>query len=174
MAMETTHRRISVRAAARLVTTLSSAVLMAGLAGLLAYSAIEAMGNPGYSLADGYWFGRLPWMAILEVLVVAGATTSLVVGAATVLTLGGWLRRLAVLVPLALSGLWWFFASIIAGVSGGACVDCPPRGFDPFTYAYSAPQLAFEMLILPALAVAMLALTIATRRPGLATSISPS
>lgn len=158
----------------RLATRLAAVTLVAGMAGLLAYSTVEAIANPGYSLADGYWFGRLPWMAILEVLVVGGATASLVVGAATVLALGGWLRRVAVLVPLAMSAFWWFLAWINAGVSGGACVDCPPRAFDPFTYAYSAPQLALEMLILPAIAVAVLALTIAARPSGPATYVSPS
>jgi hypothetical protein len=158
----------------RLATGLAALMLVAGLAGLLAYSTVEAMANPSYSLADGYGLGRLPWMAILEVLVVAGATASILIGAATVLALGGWLRRIVAVVPLAVSGLWWFFAWSNAGVSGGACIDCPPRAFDPFTYAYSGPQLAFEMLILPAFAIAVLALTIATRRPGSAPYISPS
>jgi hypothetical protein len=140
----------------------------------LAYSVVEAMAHPGYSVVDGYWIGRLPWTGIFEALVVGGATASTVVGALTVLAFGGWPRRLLVVVPVALTGLWWFFAYARAGVSGGACPGCQPPAFDPWAYAYSAPMLALETLIVPALATALLALTIGPARSEEAGYISPS
>jgi hypothetical protein len=149
----------------RLATGLAAAALVTGMAMLLAHSVVEAIANPGYSLADGYWVGRLPWMAIIEGLIVAGATSCILIGAATVLALGGWLRRLVVLLPLVVAGLWWFLALARAGISGGACVDCPIPPFDPWAYAYSAPELAFQMLVLPAMAIAVIALTIGAARP---------
>jgi hypothetical protein len=149
----------------RLATGLAVAALVAGMAMLLAYSVVEAIANPGYSLADGYWIGRLPWMGIIEGLIVSGASSSILIGAATVLALGGWLRRLVVLLPLAAAGLWWFLAWARAGISGGPCVNCPAPPFDPWAYAYSAPELALQMLILPAVVIAVLALTILAGRP---------
>ena len=142
------------------------------MAMLIAYSVAEAGTHPGYSIPDGYWSGRLPWMGIVEALVVAGATACVVAGAATVAALGGWARRAAILLPVAMASLWWFFAWAGAGISGAACPTCPPPPFDPWAYAYSAPGLALEPLIVPAAAIALLALTI---RPRAAASyISPS
>jgi hypothetical protein len=172
--MEPTHRPLDARAAARLATGLAALVLLAGLAGLLVYSSAEAMANPGYSLADGYGLGRLPWMAIIELLVVGGAASCLLVGATTTLAFGGRLQRVLLLPPVVLAGMWWFLALARAGVGGGACPQCPPPAFDPLTYAYSAPLLAFQLLILPALAVALLGLTVPPRPSAEGSYISPS
>ena len=129
----------------RLATGLSAAVLLTGLGMAFAYSAIESALNPGYSLIDGYWRGALPWMGIIEGLVVGGATAAVIAGSVAVAVRGGWARR-AISVPLvAAAGLWWFSAAVGAGMSGAACGDCPPRAFDPWAYAYSAPILALQM-----------------------------
>ena len=160
--MQVTDPGLDARGVARLATALAVAVLLAGLAILLAYSIAEAMANPGHSIVDGYWRGRLPWMGIIEALVVAGATACVLVGGATALAFGGWLRRLPVLAFMAVAAFWWFAAWGSVGISRVPCVDCPPPPFDPWAYAYSDPQQAFVMLILPALGIAMLALSLRT------------
>ncbi|MDQ2674757.1 MAG: hypothetical protein M3Y40_08880 [Chloroflexota bacterium] len=143
---------------ARLVTALSAVVLLAGLSLALVYSAAESVLNPGYSLVDGYWRGGLPWMGIIEALVVSGATAAILAGTVAVAARGGWARRAATLALAAVAGLWWFSAAVGAGMSRAACNDCPPPVFDPWVYAYSAPVLALQMLILPAAAIVLLAL----------------
>jgi len=142
---------------ARWATTLAAVTLAVGLAMAIAYSAIESLGTPGSSLIDGYWHGALPWMAIIEGLVVVGATAGVVAGTAAVAMYGGWARRALGLLAAAVAGLWWVMAVIGAGVSGAACVDCP-RVIDPWAYAYSAPLLTLQMLILPAVVLTVLAL----------------
>ena len=144
--------------AARRLTGLCAAVLAAGLVMALAYSAAEAVANLGYSLVDGYWIGALPWMGIIEALVVVGATATIVAGTAAVAIRGGWARRALALALAAIAGLWWLWAWMGAGISGALCTDCPARAFDPWAYAYSSPLLTLQMLILPAVAIALLAL----------------
>jgi hypothetical protein len=171
--MQGTDPGLDARGVARLATALAVAVLLAGLAMLLAYSVAEAIANPGYSIVDGYWRGRLPWMGIIEGLVVAGATACVLVGGATVLVLGGWWRRAVVLVPLLLAALWWVAARGRAGITGGGCPNCPPSPFDPWAYAYSVPESAALGLILPALAIAVLALTVPAARSATPLRDSP-
>ena len=144
--------------ALRTVTALSSAVLLGGVGMAFAYSSIEALMHPGFSLADGYGIGALPWTAIIEALVVGGATATVIAGAAAVAVHGGWARRIATFALAAVAALWWFEAWIGAGISGAPCAGCPPRTFDPWAYAYSAPMLALQMLIVPAAVIALLAL----------------
>jgi hypothetical protein len=144
--------------ATRLATGLSAVVLLIGLGLALAYSAVESLTNPGYSLVDGYWRGALPWMGIIEALVVGGATAAVIAGTVAVAAGGGWARRAVTMGLAAVAGLWWFSAAAGAGMSGAACGDCPARAFDPWAYAYSAPILALQMLILPAATVVLLAL----------------
>lgn len=150
--------------AVRTATLLGAAVTFGGLGMALVYSASEALAHPGYSLADGYWLGALPWMGFVEAFVVGGATASILAGTATVAVLGGWARRLSTFALAAISAFWWFAAWLGAGFSGALCTDCPPRAFDPWAYAYSAPILALLMLIVPAAVVTFLAL--GRRTPG--------
>jgi hypothetical protein len=147
----------------RTVTWLAAAVLGIGLCMALAYSAFEALRNPGYSLADGYWLGALPWMGIIEALVVGGATACVVAGAASVTIGGGWARRAIVVGAAAVAGLWWFMAVAGAGISRAACAGCPPPAVDPWAYAYSSPQMTLALLIVPALVVGLVA--VGGRRP---------
>lgn len=144
--------------ATRLATGLSAALLLTGLGMALVYSAVETMANPGYSLTDGYWRGALPWMAITEALVVGGASAAVIAGALAVAARGGWARRALTAPLVAISGLWWLSAAVGAGMSGAACGGCPSRTFDPWAYAYSAPILTLQMLIVPAGAIVLLAL----------------
>ena len=144
--------------ALRTATGLSSAVLFGGLGIALVYSTIEALTHPGYSLADGYGLGALPWIGFIEAFVVGGATASILSGTAAVAVVGGWARRLTTFALAAIAALWWVAAWMGAGSSGALCTGCPPRGFDPWAYAYSAPLLALQMLVVPAAIIALLAL----------------
>lgn len=139
--------------------------LLAGFIVLGVYCVAEALANPGQSLVDAYWMGRLPWMGIAEALIVSGATACAIVGAATVWWLGGWLRRIVVLPPLLPIALWWFIA--IEGLPGGGpCLPspCPPPPIDPWAVAYSAPETALLFLILPATFIVILGLTASADR----------
>jgi hypothetical protein len=138
-------------------STLASLLLLAfGLVWLLGYCLAEAIIS-GTSLVDAYWLGLLPWMGIAVALVVVGASACIVVGTITALVWGGWLRRLLVIPPLAISGLWWLIA--VQPFHGGAyCSACPPAESDPWAYAYSLPVTAVLFLLLPALVVVVLTL----------------
>jgi hypothetical protein len=142
----------------------SLGLLGIGLLVLGGYSIAEAWATPGYSLVDGYWRGRLPWMGIAEALIVSGAGACAVIGAATVVWVGGAWRRVLAIPPLLPIALWWFLA-IGPYPGGAACLPspCPPQPIDPWAYAYSAPTTAFLFLILPSVFIAFLALT--ARRP---------
>lgn len=121
-----------------------------GLAVLLTYAWVEYLNNPGISIVDGYWIGRTPWTPIGICLVLGGASLALVSGAVAVAMRGDWLRRLLALPPLLASTCWWLTA---VGVIPMPRFQPP----DPVTLAYSLPQAAVLMLILPAVAVAALA-----------------
>ncbi len=162
------HRRL------RHATILAAAVLAAGMAMLVIYSVAEAIANPGISVIDGYWRGQLPWMGIIEALIVGGASACLLVGAATIAVRGGWLRRWVALLPFGMAAFWWFLAWARAGISGGACVLCPAPAFDPWAYAYSGPMLALQLLIVPAIVIVVLALAVSPRRTAAPGYISPS
>lgn len=112
------------RSVLRWSTLASFGTLAVRLLFLGAYCVAEALANPGYSLVDGYWRGRLPWMGIAEGLIVTGATVSAITGWATVLWVGGWWRRalaLPLLLPIA---LWWFIG--IVGLPGEALASRLP------------------------------------------------
>jgi hypothetical protein len=146
----------------RASTAVAAGTLLAGMAMALVYSAAESLLNPGYSLADGYWRAALPWMGIIEGLVVGGATASVIVGTIAVAIRGGWARRAVGLASAAVAGFWWLMAIIGAGLSGAACAGCV-RMIDPWGYAYSTLLLTLQLLIVPAGIVTLLALL--PRRP---------
>jgi hypothetical protein len=144
------------RSPLRLSTIASLAVLVAGFAALAIYCVAEAAGS-GLSLVDAYWRGRLPWMGIIEAMVVGGATATIVTGALTTLVLGGWWRRAALVPPVLVAALWWVAATLAVGVNYAPCFDCPAPPWDPWAYAYSVPETALVFLVIPALASAALA-----------------
>lgn len=122
-----------------------------GVSILVGYAWVEYVNNPGISLVDGYWIGRVPWTPAGVVLVVAGTLAAQVGGAGIVLVLGDWMRRV-LLIPILIAPLAWWVTAL--GV-----VPFPRFvGPDPVTLAYSLPQAAAVALILPALAVTALAL----------------
>lgn len=141
----------------RHASVVSTITLASGLAMALAYGTAEAIANPGYSLIDGYWRGALPWIGVVESLVVGGATAGVVIGTTAVVVAGGPLRRLLAVALAAVAGAWWFLAWIGAGVSGVPCVGCPPAVPDPWAYAYSSPLLTVQMLITPAIVIGWMA-----------------
>ena len=136
---------------------LGTACIGLGLSTLLVYAWVEVVNNPGFSLADGYRIGRVPWTPLGVALVLAGNAVTVAAGAFAIIVHGDWLRRLlaivVVLVPLA----WWATAF-------GVIPFPRYRAPDPVTFAYSLPETAALMLILPALAMAVLRL--APIRPG--------
>jgi len=142
----------------RRLTLGSAAVLASGLAWLAAYTVVEALIGDGQgSLVDAYWRGRLPWMGIAETLIVVGATACAVSGGMSVIFEGGWLRRLMVVPPLIIVGMWWLVAVAMSTMRAVPCNDCPPLTPDPWAYAYSVPLTTLLFLMAPAVLVALLA-----------------
>lgn len=134
-----------------------------GVLVLLGYAFSEVLANPGSSLVDGYWIGRLPWTAIGVDLAVMGSSVAVVFGMVAAWIEGGVLRRVVSLILLLLAGFWWFAATL--PLAGGAyCPTCPPPGPDPLTYAYSLPDSTLLFLMLPAAICGAAALS--GRRPG--------
>jgi hypothetical protein len=143
----------------------SLGVLGIGFFVLGAYSIAEALANPGYSLVDAYWRGRLPWMGIAEALIVSGATACAVIGSATALWVGGVWRRILVLPPLLPIALWWFVAIAMSSMRATPCevgTPCPAPTPDPWAFAYSSPETTALFLILPALFIVLVALSART------------
>jgi hypothetical protein len=138
----------SLRRAEQLVWAGLAAVGL-GLAVLIVYSWVEYLNNPEISIADGYWIGRVPWTPLGAVLVLAGSTGSLLAGSTAALIRGDWVRRVLLVPVLAMPVLWWL--TVLAVIPFPRYVPV-----DPVTIAYSLPETAAVMLILPALAIAAL------------------
>ncbi len=124
------------------------AALVFGLAVFFFYALSEVLANPGVSLVEGYWIGRLPWTGIAEGLTVMGATGAVVLGTLTVWIAGSRWRYL-VLAPLAVAA-FYLFVAMLPGRVAVPCTGCQGR-IDPFAYAYSQPENAVIFLIVPAL-----------------------
>jgi len=130
------------------LTWVGLAAMGLGLATLVIYSWVEYVNSSGMiSIEEGYWRGRVPWTPLGVVLVIAGATGSLVAGIVAASIRGGWARRILLVPVLAMPVLWWF--AVIFGY---------PRyqPIDPVTFAYSLPIAAAIALIVPAVAMAAL------------------
>ena len=121
-----------------------------GAAIVLVYAWIEFLNNPGISLVDGYWIGREPWTSGGIVIALAGAVLALLAGATVVLLRGDWVRWLLLLPLLAAGALWW---AIALGFVPYPSLAAP----DPVGLAYSQPQNAAILLVVPALAITVLA-----------------
>lgn len=130
---------------------------VAGLAIVFGQSLSDTLANPGWSLSDGYWRGRLPWMAVGVGLAIIGATVAAVFGALTAWLTGGGVRRMVSAVALLVAGFWWFVA-MVPPPQGAYCETCPPPGPDPLTMAYSVPEAAGLLLLLPSLVIVAVAL----------------
>jgi len=136
----------------RQLAGLALALLFIGPSVLTVYAWVEVLNHPGYSLADGYWIGRLPWTAIGIVLALAGSVAGTAAGVFVVAIVGGWWRRLLI-VPAAAAGLLWW------GLALGFIPQGDFRGPDPVTYAYSLPTSAAILVGLPAALLALLAVS---------------
>lgn len=128
-----------------------------GLGLLVLYAATEVLANPGLTLADGYWIGRLPWTAIGIALAVLGATGVIIFGTVSAWLAGGAIGRVITGLAATVAAFWWFLA-VLPPPKGAYCADCPPPGPDPLAYAYSLPELGAALLLVPAAIVAALAL----------------
>jgi hypothetical protein len=120
-----------------------------GLSVLLVYAWIEVVNNPEISIVDGYWIGRVPWTPAGVVLVLAGSVVATLGGAVLAALRGDWLRRLLVVPGVLAPVAWWATALGLIPFPRFS----PP---DPVTLAYSLPETAAVMLILPALAAGIL------------------
>jgi hypothetical protein len=118
-----------------------------GLALLILVSWVEYLNNPEITIVDGYWIGRLPWIPIGVRPGDRGGHGIAAGGRCCGADRGDWVRRILVVPVLAMPVLWWLAATF--GY---------PRyqPFDPVTLAYSLPEAAAVMLIVPAVAIAAL------------------
>ena len=146
-----------------LLTIVAGGAACVGFLVLFTYAVSEVIANPGTSLVDGYWIGRLPWTAIGVDLVVIGSTVAVLFATASSWLAGGLIRRLISLVPLAVAAAWWGFAAIESSIQGAPCDACGQPPFDPFSVAYSVPVEAILLLVLPAAISTAIALS--ARRP---------
>jgi hypothetical protein len=146
-------RHEAVRSLATGVTALAFAVALIGLAILLIAAIVEVTaGEPGMSIVDGYWIGRLPWTPIGVGMALYGATAAVVAGVTAAWLVGGGLARAvgtAAVLPVA---FWWGIAPMV-GFSGACCG--PPPAYDPITLAYSMPESAALLVVGPAVASAL-------------------
>jgi hypothetical protein len=121
-----------------------------GLAVLLVYAWVEFLNNPGISLVDGYWIGRVPWTPLGVILVLAGSVLAVLAAATLVILRGDWVRWVVLLPILGAPILWWLLAL-------RAIPFARYDEVDPVSFAYSVPEVAAVLLILPALLGAALA-----------------
>jgi hypothetical protein len=133
-----------------------------GVVVLVVQAAREVMTDPSLSLIDGYWVGRLPWTAIGVDLVVAGSTVAVIAGLVGSWLNGGWIARVLATVVALVAAFWWAIA-LMPQPGGAPCTECGPQVADPITYAYSLPETAVLLLVVPAIVVTAIA---ALARPG--------
>jgi hypothetical protein len=152
------------RAASR-STVVGLGACVAGLLVLLVTSLNEIAIDPGLSIVDGYWMGRLPWSAVGVDLAVIGATLAVAAGTVTSWVAGGWSRRVIAVGAFAVAALWWVIA-MMTRTGGAYCPTCTPAGPEPLTFAYSLPDATILFLLLPAFVIGTVALV--APRPGLA------
>ena len=131
---------------------LALALMVIGPSILLVYSWVEVLNNPGLTLVDGYWIGRVPWTPLGLVIALAGSVAGLVAGSIAIVIEGGWWRRLLIVPAFAAAALWWCMALGVLPF---------PRfhGPDPVTFAYSLPSTAAILVLMPAALLAGLCLT---------------
>ena len=113
------------------------------------FALVAGFGGPGLGamMLDG--IGTLAPTGVM--LILAGSVVTQIAGAVIVLVLGDWMRRLLLVAVLVPPLAWWLTALAVLPF---------PRfsGPDPVTLAYSLPQAAAVALVLPAVAVTMIAL----------------
>jgi hypothetical protein len=143
--MKTFERR------AELATWIGLSACGLGVAIVIVRSWVEYLNTPGITIVDGYWMGREPWSSMGVVPVLAGSALGTLAAGTLVMLRGDWLRRILSLAILAVPVIWWLIA--LGAIPVGPYYRPP----DPVTLAYSLPQQAAIMLLIPALAIAALA-----------------
>ena len=131
---------------------LALALMVIGPSILLVSAWVEVLNNPGMSLADGYWFGRTPYIPIGIVISLAGGLAGLVAGSMAIAIEGGWWRRFLILPAVAAALLWW-------GTALGALPFPRFHGPDPVAFAYDLPVAAALLVLMPAALLATICLT---------------
>jgi hypothetical protein len=156
-----THR---VLRPARWAIVVGLSAVAAGLVVLLVQASSEVLTDPGLSIVDGYWIGRLPWTAVGLDLAVVGATIAVVFGTLTAWLAGGVVRRVLTALALVVAACWWLLA-MLPPPQGVPCTSCPPPGPDPITMAYSLPGAVALFLLVPAVIAGAVALGAPRTRP---------
>jgi hypothetical protein len=132
--------------------TVGLALMVIGPSILLVYAWVEVLNNPGVSLVDGYWIGRLPWIPLGIIVGLAGVGIGLISAGIAITIVGGWWRRALVVAAYVAAGVWW---STAAG-----WLPLPRfHGPDPVGLAYDLPVAAALLLLMPAALIAVIALT---------------
>lgn len=131
---------------------LALGLMVVGPSILLVYAWVEVLNNPGATLVDGYWIGRVPWTPLGLLIALTGAVAGLLAGAVAIAIEGGWWRRFLLVPSLAAAALWWLMAL-------GAIPYPRFHGPDPVTFAYSLPTQTILLLLMPAALLAILCLT---------------
>lgn len=135
------------------------ALMALGAAGLLLLGWVEYIRTPGTSLVDGYWRGREPWTSMGVWTLLIGSALTVLVGVLVALLDGSWIRRILAVAALALPAYWWLMAlRFVPGPGTGALGRPHPGAWTPFDLAYSLPEVAAIMLVLPAIVASALAL----------------
>jgi hypothetical protein len=147
----------------RRATAIGLATAGVGMAVVILTALAEVLRNPALTLADSYWMGPLPWTPVGVGLAIAGATVVVIFGTLATLLGGGVIRRVAAGLAFVIAAFWWFLA-LLPPPQGAYCADCPAPTPDPLTYAYSLPEIAMALLVVPAAVIGALALT-AARQP---------
>lgn len=122
-----------------------------GLAGLLVHAWVEVLNDPGIGLVDAYWRGRVPWVPLGILPVLAGSAAAVAAGTLLTIGRGDWVRWFLLIPVLFVAGTWWAIALGLLPF---------PRfsGPDPVGFAYALPEIAALGLLLPALAAAVIAI----------------
>jgi hypothetical protein len=135
---------------------LALALMVLGPSILLVYAWVEVLNNPGLTLVDGYWIGRVPWTPLGLVIALTGGVVGIAAGSGAIATEGGWWRRVLIIPVWGAAALWWLTAL-------GAIPFARFHGPDPVTFAYSLPVTATLLVLMPAALLAALCLTPRTR-----------
>ena len=119
---------------------------------LLVYAWVEVLNDPGFTLADGYAIGRLPWTPLGLLISLAGGVAGLVAGSVAIAIEGGWWRR-ALVVPACAAGAAWWLTAL------GVLPFPRFQGPDPIGFAYDMPTAAILLVLMPAALLAAICLT---------------
>jgi len=122
------------------VTSIGAAVLLVAALGAM-------LTQPGLTLVDAYWVGRLPWTPIGIAFALLGGTAAVVIGTSAAWLLPTRAARVISVPAILATAFWWAISVLQASI--GAC--CGSASYDPFTVAYSSPQGLFLLVVLPAL-----------------------